>query len=208
VSKKRRNGGRRGFTAPAATAVLVTLLLVLMGGVALSVGQPSPDNAPADTPTPTEPTTSPGLPRSEPELLVVPAMNLRTRLTQLGVEDDNMMELPPLARAGWFTSSSTPGQNGSTIIAGHIRGPRKPGVFAKLRQLKVGGEVSVRRADGKVAVYEVTDITSYPVGKFPADEVYAASPEPVLRLITTGGTLRPDEEPGNVVVSAELVETR
>lgn len=208
MSKKRRNGGRRGFMASAATAVLVILLVVLMGGVILSAGQPGVSTESRDQTSPTTPTTRPALTRSEPQLLVVPAMNLRTRLTQLGIDEDDMMELPPLRRAGWFTQSSTPGENGPTVIAGHIRGPRQAGVFAELGRLEVSDDISVRRADGKVVVYEVTDITRYPAGEFPANEVYAASESPALRLITTGGTLHPKDGPGNVVVSAAFVEVR
>lgn len=192
--------------APAATAGLVTLLVVLMGGVVLSIGQTNPVASGQDTPT--DPATT-GLPRSEPEVLVIPAMKLRTRLTQLGLDDNQLMELPGPKRAGWYTQSVTPGQRGVTVIAGYIRrSTGKPGVFARLLGLHQDDQISVRREDGTVVVYQVTDITNYPKGKFPADRVYASSGQPVLRLITTGGTLRPNDRPGNVVVSADFVESR
>jgi len=46
----------------------------------------------------------------------------------------------------------------------------------------------VKRADGTLAVFEVTEVQAYAKDAFPTAAVYGAVPDPELRLITCGGT--------------------
>ncbi|HEY0717426.1 MAG TPA: class F sortase, partial [Streptosporangiaceae bacterium] len=46
----------------------------------------------------------------------------------------------------------------------------------------------VRRADGSVAAFQVTEVRLYLKAHFPTAAVYGAAPGPELRLITCGGT--------------------
>jgi hypothetical protein len=216
VINRRRSGGRRGFTVPAATAALIALFVLAIGGSAILAASPNKSNNAVSSPTAT-PTTSPAgadlaLTKSTPELLVVPKLGVRDQLVSLDANGSNM-QLPPARKAGWFTGSVTPGEPGVSVIAGYIGGPStspaaKRGVFWGLHKLKVGDKISVRRQDGTVAAFEVSEIASYPKGKFPTDKVYVTSTEPLLRLVTTGGTLHPKDPPGNVVVYADLVASR
>lgn len=210
--KRRRSGGRRGFTVPAATAALIALFVLAIGGSAILAASPNKSNNAVSSPTAT-PTTSPAgaamaLTKSTPELLVVPKLGVRDQLVNLDAIGGNM-QLPPARKAGWFTGSVTPGEPGVSVIAGYIGGSAaKGGVFWGLHKLKVGDKVSVRRDNGTVAEFQVTEIASYPKGSFPTEKVYVTSTEPLLRLVTTGGTLHPKDPPGNVVVYAELVAPR
>ncbi|WP_161962300.1 sortase domain-bontaining protein [Nocardioides speluncae] len=214
---RRRSGGRRGFTVPAATAALIALFVLAVGGSAILAASPNRPNT-ADvssptasaTPTSTPSGTVPALAKSEPRLLVVPKLGVRDQLVSLDAVGSNM-QLPPARKAGWFTGSVTPGEPGVSVIAGYISNPdhtAKHGVFWGLHRLKVGDKISVRRQDGTTAEFSVTEIASYPAGKFPTERVYATSAEPLLRLVTTGGKLHPKDAPGNVVVYADLVASR
>ena len=83
-----------------------------------------------------------------------------------------------------------------------------PGVFFRLRLLHRGSRVYVRRADGTLAVFEVTVGAHLPKSRFPTAAVYGPEPDAELRLITCGGTF--DYATGhylsNVIVYATLVQ--
>jgi hypothetical protein len=80
-------------------------------------------------------------------------------------------------------------------------------VFFRLRDLRVGDLVRIRRQDGSVLTFEVDGIHDYPTPRLPAVEVYGPTAEPELRLITCAGG--PGSVPAsgylrNLVISAHL----
>jgi len=139
---------------------------------------------------PIEAAPPPGAPQvAEPVSLVIPAIGVSTSLVRLGLTRTGALQVPPTtAVAGWYTGSPRPGAIGSAVIAGHIDSYRGPGVFYRLSKLQRGDRVYVRRADGTLAVFKVTEVQMYPKDDFPTVTVYGATPTPQLRLITCGGT--------------------
>ena len=139
---------------------------------------------------PIEAAPPPGAPQvAEPVSLVIPAIGVSTSLVRLGLTRTGALQVPPTtAVAGWYTGSPRPGAVGSAVIAGHIDSVAGPGVFYRLSQLQRGDRVYVRRADGTLAIFEVTQVQSYPKDSFPTTAVYGPVPDPELRLITCGGT--------------------
>lgn len=213
---KRTIDGRRSLAAPAAVVLIVIGAMIIFGLGVLGLARTPPaptTQAAAPSPAPlrdeTHPLTDRGLPRSAPVRLVIPAIGVNHPLQRLGLRADHRtMQPPPADRAGWFTSGATPGEIGPTIVVGYIASQRGPGVFAHLGALKVGAQVQLRRADGRVVSYAVDSIASYPAKKFPTAKVYARTARPTLRLITCGGTLKPGTPPGNVVVYGHQVSVR
>ena len=126
---------------------------------------------------------------AEPVSLVIPSIGVTTSLVHLGLTSTGALQVPPTtAVAGWYTGSPRPGSIGSAVIAGHIDSIAGPGVFFRLSQLQPGAKVYVKRADGTLAAFVVTQVRSYPKDDFPTTAVYGAVPDPELRLITCGGT--------------------
>jgi len=126
---------------------------------------------------------------AQPVSLTIPAIGVRTSLVHLGLTSSGALQVPPTtAVAGWYTGSPRPGSIGSAVIAGHIDSYRGPGVFYRLSDLKRGDRVYVRRADGTLAVFEVTEVQMYAKDHFPTAAVYGPTPNAELRLITCGGT--------------------
>ena len=153
--------------------------------------------APAATPRPV----------AAPESLDIPAIGVRTRLIRLGLTASGALQVPAsTAVAGWYTGGPRPGATGPAVIAGHVDSYLGPGVFFRLRELKPGNLVYVRRADGSLAVFQVTDVHTYAKAHFPTAQVYGPVPDSQLRLITCGGTF--DAATGhylsNVIVFAAL----
>lgn len=218
MSGNRRDPGarkRRGFVIVA--GVLLVGMVGMTGyGIASSIIGGSASDSAAPAPSGSAGTTAakkpsvPTLAHSEPSRLSIPSIKVDSALTKLGVDSTTKtVRMPTKAgSAGWFDQSATPGQQGTSILVGYIEYEDEKGVFSRLSQLKSGNELTVRRQDGKTAVYRVDSITSYPKGKLPTQKVFATSTDPVLRVITVGGALREGEPVSNVVVDTHLVSTR
>lgn len=145
-----------------------------------------------------------------PTGLVVPSAGVDTRLLPLGLLPDGAMEVPAdAAVAGWYEPGPVPGEPGPAVIAGHVDSKSGPGVFFALRRLQPGDPVTVELDDGERLVFSVTAVEQHPKDGLPVDRIWNDTEQPVLRLVTCGGTF--DRATGhytdNVVVFAELVRS-
>jgi len=147
-------------------------------------------------------------PVAVPVSLVIPAIGVSTKLVNLGLTTAGTLQVPSsTAVAGWYTGSPRPGEPGGAVVAGHVDSVTGPGVFFRLRLMRPGEKVYVRRADGSLAVFEVTSVRSYLKSSFPTGAVYGPTPDAQLRLITCGGTFDPETGHylSNTIVYASLV---
>lgn len=134
--------------------------------------------------------------------LSIPRLALKQKLVGLGVASGGVMQLPPESGAGWWTGSAVPGQPGVAVVAGFIRsGKAAPGAFVHLKALKQHDQISIKLSNGSRSTYEVTSIRTYPQGTLPATELSSTTGQPVLKLVTTGGALKPGDPNENVVVT-------
>ena len=213
--RNRRRGfsgqGRRGIIAAATLAAGLALVAPLLFGLAdqgatgASPGEPS-DPAVART-TPLQAPDPVVLGRSVPKSITIPSIGVDTDLSALPKDKDkDTIQLPKKpSRPGWFDQSATPGELGITTVIGYIaKTTNQPGVFSKIAKLEAGDTITVTREDGREVEFTVDWINYYPEGEFPADDVYEDPDRPELRLITCGGTIHPDDPPGNLVVSARM----
>ena len=142
-----------------------------------------------------------------PIALDIPAIGVTTSLVRLGLTRAGTLQVPSrTAVAGWYAGSPRPGAIGAAVIAGHIDSYLGPGVFFRLRDLKPGNLIYVRRRHGSLAVFKVTAVRTFLKKRFPTADVYGPVPDAQLRLITCGGTF--DASTGhylsNVIVFAVL----
>jgi hypothetical protein len=81
---------------------------------------------------------------------------------------------------------------------------RGPAVFYRLRELRRGDQVLVRRADGSSLRFVVERTGRYDKRRFPTDEVYYPTLTSALRLVTCGGEFdaRTGHYRSNVIVFA------
>ena len=132
--------------------------------------------------------TGPLLPSAVPVSVGIPRLRVFSRLEDLGVDDDGVMEVPAEpANAGWYELGPSPGALGPAVVAGHVTWNQAPAVFFRLAELRPGDVVQVTRSDDVVAVFEVTRVERYPKSAFPTDVVFGAIDHAGLRLITCGG---------------------
>jgi len=146
-----------------------------------------------------------------PASLKIPAIQVSSDVTSLGLNEDDTVEVPDdPATVGWYSLGPTPGQPGSSVMLGHRDSKQGAAVFYRLRNLKPADRVAVRLSDRAIAHFEVTRVVSYANEKFPAQKVYDGNtPRPVLNLVTCGGAY--DQAAGgyqsNVVVYTKYLWT-
>jgi hypothetical protein len=144
-----------------------------------------------------------------PVRIDIPRIGVSSSLDRLGRGPDGTVETPPLRRAavaGWYALGPRPGDPGSAVILGHVDSKRGPAVFFRLRELRRGDEVRVRRADGSSVRFVVERTEQFPKERFPTDDVYYPTLKPGLRLVTCGGLF--DDRTGhyrsNIIAFAAL----
>ncbi|MGK5681308.1 class F sortase [Actinoplanes sp. URMC 104] len=189
--------------------LFVGLFVVAMGlGAATSFSLGGLFGGAGNEPPPRE---FPVLEPSRPELISIPAINVRAPILGVGLAADGSVAVPPLKRhneAGWFDRGPTPGQFGPALIVGHADTRTGPSVFHSLPRMKAGQRIEITRADGSVAVFEVNTVEHFDKGKLPAQRVYGDYSRPSLRLVTCGGRWIGGSTgyQDNIVVFASLVD--
>lgn len=220
-----RREGHRGrlrlVRSPLAWTVLLAGLATVAGGaIGLSklTGHPGEVARPLakTSPAPHGIFAAPPLPHAgrrvpRPVSLVIPAIGVRTSLIRLGRTAHGTLQVPTSTSvAGWYLASPRPGEIGSAVVAGHIDSYAGPGVFFRLRLLRPGNLVYVRRTDGTLAVFRVYAEHMYVKTRFPTQRVYGPEPDAELHLITCGGVF--DSATGhylsNVVVYSSEIRVR
>ncbi|MFF9478509.1 class F sortase [Streptomyces sp. NPDC014733] len=192
-------------------------LLALTGIFLIRTGLPDrPGGPPRPGPTHAAPAgpapAAAPLPRSVPDRVVIPALQVSAPVIARGLDAHGAIEAPPSADTrvtGWYRDAPTPGERGTAVLVGHVDSYTGPAVFYGLGGLKRGATVEVRRRDGRRAVFAVYAVRTFAKDRFPAEQVYGATGRPELRLLTCGGSYHAGSGyAGNVVVFARLVAPR
>ena len=157
---------------------------------AVPTATPAPATPSSAAPAPTA-AAEQVLPESAPVSFTIPAIGAGSDLLALGLRENGSLEVPPDgpgAPASWYNQSPSPGEQGPTVLLGHVNATDGgPGVFADLRALKAGDVVEVTRQDGTVVKFAVDRGEQYPKNDFPTLTVYGNTDGAELRLITCDG---------------------
>ncbi|GAA1548729.1 class F sortase [Streptomyces albidochromogenes] len=175
----------------AAATTFTATALALLAFTALTA-QPPPPDPPSDAGRSSQSATryrsgpdAPALPRSEPYGIEIHKIGLTTRVEKVGTAAHGAIAMPTDAdHAGWYTGSPTPGENGNTILVGHLDSSTGPAAFYGLGALRNGDRITLTRRDRTTATFTVTTMAVWPKNNFPSQRVYAPTPIPQLTLIT------------------------
>lgn len=215
------NPSRTKVMVIGAVAALV-LAFSLFGGNDTATDTASSNTASSDAPRPSRPAHTAAaappaaaqpagkhLPRSRPVRLLIPKISVDAPFTELAIGRTGQLEPPPADDTnlvGWHAKGASPGEAGTSIIAGHVDTATSAAVFADLGELKKGDVFHVRRADGRKASFVVDSVETFDKENFPSRRVYADTAQAQVRLITCAGdydrTVRDYTE--NLVVFAHL----
>jgi sortase (surface protein transpeptidase) len=136
----------------------------------------------------------------------IPSIDVDADVIDLGLNTDGTLEVPSdFGLSGWYTGRSAPGELGPSVVVGHVDSWNGPAVFYRLRDLEAGNLIEIDRSDGLVALFRVDDVVLVDKDEFPTEQVYGATEQPTLRLITCGGGF--DEAArsylGNLIIYAQ-----
>ncbi|MFC5218414.1 class F sortase [Streptomyces coerulescens] len=150
------------------------------------------------------------LPRARPLRLLIPKVSVNAPFTDLAIGPAGRLEPPPADNTnlvGWYADGVSPGEPGTSIIAGHVDTATSAAVFANLGGLAKGDRFQVVRSDGRSASFEVDSVETFDKDNFPSDRVYADTPRAQVRLITCAGDYdrQVKDYTANLVVFAHLV---
>lgn len=204
----------------AAGAVAAVALLAAGTGCQQPIGQPAAQHNQDDdallSAAASEPSAAVGGYRSVrgfrdvplPVRVRIPRIAVNSTLERLGRLPDGTIEVPHAwQQAGWYAGGPRPGQPGAAVLLGHVDSKTGPAVFLRVRELRRGDTIVIDRVNGSSVRFQVRDVRRYPKDRFPTDEVYYPTLQPVLRLITCGGSF--DRTTGhyrsNVIAFAGLV---
>lgn len=167
-----------GPTGPVPTAAVPDRASAAAGTVPQGFAPPGP-----------EPASSAPVSSAPPVEIDIPDIGVRSGLVGLRLSNDGTLQVPTdYASAGWYSAGSAPGDAGApAVIAGHVDSTNGPAVFYRLQNLAPGRQMLLRRADGTTARFVVDKLADYSKTGFPADEVYAPTRRPEIRLITCTG---------------------
>lgn len=155
----------------------------------------------------------------KPTRLGVPGLFIDAPVEPTGFEPGtNQPDVPNRADlVSWYNFTPTPGMGSNAVFSGHVDwqtpdGAPIPGVFYRLRELKIGDPISVTLEDGRALEYRVTGNIASDYDDPNLLRLMASTKKDVVTLITCGGSWVPDgsEETGGnyshrVLVRAELV---
>ncbi|GAA3020627.1 class F sortase [Streptomyces fulvorobeus] len=183
-----RPRGRRGAYTAAAIAFTTSALVVLATALFGQHPPPAPPDtaraASIDEPRTPAPRSSP-LPRSEPTVIRIPKIGVRTQIEKVTRSADGSVDMPTDPdHVGWYTGSVTPGETGNTVVVGHLDSRSGPAAFYGLGTLRKGSRITVTRRDGSTAHFAVTAMEVWAKDGFPSRRVYGPTMTPTLTLIT------------------------
>jgi LPXTG-site transpeptidase (sortase) family protein len=137
--------------------------------------------------------------------VVIPAIHVDENLDAVGLKSDGAMQTPDFGDAGWYDPGPRPGASGPAVIVAHVHGPDGDDVFAELHTLEAGDTVVVRDTKG-TSTFVVDAVEQARKEALPYRRIWSRTDEPVLRLITCGGTPDPVTRmyPDNTIVYAHL----
>lgn len=162
--------------------------------------EPAPLAPPSAAPTPEDQV-------ARPVRVVIPTIDVDADLVELGLNDDQSMEVPNFGLAGWYEPGPRPGEPGPAVIAAHVDSVGGPDVFFRLKDLAKGDKISVELADGSTQKFVVSKSEQQLKQQLPVERIWNDTDEVVLRLVTCGGEFDPDERSykSNVIVYATSV---
>jgi hypothetical protein len=123
-----------------------------------------------------------------PRRIQISAIGISARVIPLGLHPDGTLQTPrKWAETGWYKPGPEPGERGAAVIVGHVDSKTGPAVFYRLRALRRGALIRIRRADNSSVRFRVQRVERWPKADFPTSRVYGPTRGSVLRLVTCAG---------------------
>jgi hypothetical protein len=187
----------RGRGRTVAGAIVLAAVCLTVAGCQRPV---APSGREGSSPTRTAGRGSAGKPVS----IAIPSVGIDARVVPVGLRANRTMEVPEVDLAGWYEPGPRPGEAGPAVIVGHVDSRHGPAVFSRLGELRQGDRIAVGQQGGAARSFLVERVERSPKEALPVGRIWDRTRQPVLRLITCGGSF--DRSTGhyrdNVIVYA------
>jgi LPXTG-site transpeptidase (sortase) family protein len=139
-------------------------------------------------------------------MLTIPRLDLKMPITAVTVDANGAMAVPARpTEIGWYSYGPRPGATrGSAVLGGHVDS-REYGVgpLFGLKQLRRGDDIIIKTTTGAER-FRVTTVRLISKQNLNLGDVFKREGEPLLRILTCGGTYRRSGGyQANVVVTGE-----
>ena len=141
----------------------------------------------------------------QPSMLAIPRLDLKMPITAVTVDEKGALAVPARpAEIGWYAYGPRPGSaRGAAVLGGHVDS-REYGVgpLVGLKQLRRGDDIIIRTSTSTEG-YRVSTVRLISKQDLDLRDVFKREGEPLLRILTCGGTYRRSGGyQANVVVTA------
>jgi len=100
------------------------------------------------------------VPKDEPRYISIPKIDVApARVFSVGLDETNQLLAPSnISDTVWYNKSAKPGSGyGAILMDAHNGGITRNGVFANIKSLQVGDEITLERGDGEKFIYSVVE---------------------------------------------------
>lgn len=144
-------------------------------------------DTPAETP-PVEACEQYVVASNEPRMIEIPSVGVKGCIQRVGVDQHNAIAVPDnIHLAGWYTGSPVPGNDGVSIIDGHVLGRYNDAIFTQLHDLVDGQTIRIQYGDLSWKEFRVISSDSYQVNDV-MPYLLEQVADQQLNLITCSGT--------------------
>jgi hypothetical protein len=136
----------------------------------------------------------------KPKYITVPSLGIYARVIEVGVTKSDAVGTPSNCYdTAWFNQSAKPGQNGATLIDGHVLCPVHGAVFTQLKNIQDGAQIIITMGDNSTYSYTVRSTSIQNKDTINVNNlIKSIDPNKQgLNLITCTGTYLPKEETFN-----------
>lgn len=148
----------------------------------------------------------------QPRRIVIESIGVDACIEKVGVDQENRVAVPTnIHLAGWYAGSVLPGEEGLSLIDGHVLGRYNDAVFKNLDQLKDQDRIKIEFGDRSWREFEVYFNETFDLETTQREYLkQTAGVEAQLTLITCGGTFDSyrQQYDQRVVVRSALIESR
>ena len=124
-----------------------------------------------------------------PYRIRIPVLGIDTHIESVGLYKGAMDVPGNIWDTAWLNSGPRPGESGNAVIDGHKDSVAGVAVFWRLSELKAGDKIYVSDRYGWELTFEVNKVASYETAQAPLEQVFGATTDHNLNLITCDGRL-------------------
>jgi sortase (surface protein transpeptidase) len=146
-----------------------------------------------------------------PVRLEIPKLALTAPIEPKGLLDTGQMAVPNTRdTVAWFSLGTVPGQQGNSVMAGHVDDKKGPAVFFYLSRLTTGDFIHVEDIAGNRLTFVVLKKEAYDRENAPLAIIFGPTNAKRLNLITCTGSFNRENgtHEKRLVVYTALLETK